>query len=97
MQLETKRLILRKPQISDWKDLVEGMGEYDVAKMLLKIPYPYKKKDAEEYLIRLVNRWKQKPQEDYTFFIELKSEKKIIGAIGIHRVDYFSGIATTGS
>ena len=97
MQLKTKRLILRKPKKEDWKDLVEGVGEYDVAKMLLVVPYPYKKKDAEEYLVKLVNRWKQKPQEDYTFFIELKSEKKVIGAIGIHRLDYFSGIGTTGS
>lgn len=35
MELETKRLILRKPQKSDWKDVVEGAGEYDVAKMVL--------------------------------------------------------------
>lgn len=49
MQLETKRLILRKPQKSDWKDLVEGVGEYDVAKMLLVVPHPYNKKDADTY------------------------------------------------
>ncbi len=44
MKLITKRLILRKPKKSDWKDLVEGVGEYDVAKMLLVVPHPYKKK-----------------------------------------------------
>jgi len=32
-----------------------------------------------------------------TLFIELKTEKKVIGAIGIHRIDYFSGVGTTGS
>lgn len=97
MELETKRLVLRKPKMSDWKDLVEGVGEYDVAKMLLKIPYPYKKKDADVYIKMVIKRWKQKKQEDYTFFIELKSEKKVIGAIGIHRIDNFSKIGTTGS
>ena len=97
MELKTKRLILRKPKKSDWKDLVEGVGEYDVAKMLLVVPHPYNKKDADTYIKTVIKRWKQKIQNDYTFFIELKSEKKVIGAIGIHRIDKFSGIGTTGS
>jgi ribosomal-protein-alanine N-acetyltransferase len=97
MILETKRLILRKPRKSDWKDLVEGVGEYDVAKMLLVVPHPYNKKDADTYIKMVIKRWKQKIQNDYTFFIELKSEKKIIGAIGIHRIESFSKIGTTGS
>jgi ribosomal-protein-alanine N-acetyltransferase len=97
MQLKTKRLILRPPKKSDWKDLVEGVGEYDVAKMLSKIPHPYNKKDAVDYLKKAVKRSKQKIENDYTFFIELKSEKKIIGAIGIHDIDSFSGVGRTGS
>jgi len=97
MELKTKRLILRKPKKSDWKDLVEGVGEYDVAKMLLKIPHPYKKKDADVYIKMVIKRWKQKKQEDYTFFVELKSEKKVIGAIGIHRIDWFSEVGATSS
>jgi len=97
MILETKRLILRKPKRSDWKDLVEGIGDYDVAEMLLKVPYPYVKKDAIDYLKKQEKRWKAKKKDDYTFVIELKSEKKVIGSIGIHRIDFFSGIGTTGS
>ncbi|MFZ3011630.1 MAG: GNAT family protein [Minisyncoccia bacterium] len=97
MQLKTKRLILKEPKKSDWKDLVEGVGEYDVAKMLSKIPHPYNKKDAVDYLRKAIKRWKQKVKDDYTFFIELKSEKKVIGAIGIHRIDNFSQTGTTGS
>jgi ribosomal-protein-alanine N-acetyltransferase len=97
MILETKRLILRKPKISDWKDIFEGIGQYDVSKMLLKVPYPYTKKDAIEYLKKQEKIWKSKDMKDYTFVIELKSEKKVIGAIGIHWIDFFSGIGTTGS
>lgn len=41
IKLETKRLILRKPRKSDWKDIVEGAGEYDIAKMMSNIPHPY--------------------------------------------------------
>ena len=97
MTIETKRLILRKPKISDWKDIVEGIGEYDIAKMLLKVPYPYKKKDADDFIKRMIKTWKDKEPSDYLFFIELKSEKKVIGAIGIHRIDKFSKTGETGS
>lgn len=97
MQLETKRLILRKPRMSDWKDVVEGIGEYDVSKMLVIVPYPYKKKDAEDFIKKAIKTWKQKNPSCYQFFIELKSEKKVIGAIGIHKVDRLSETGTTGS
>jgi ribosomal-protein-alanine N-acetyltransferase len=96
MELETKRLILRKPKMNDWKDIVEGVGEYDVAKMLVRVPYPYKKKDAEDFIKRRIKKWKQKNLDDYLFFIELKSEKKIIGAVGVHRIDKFFRTGTTG-
>ena len=97
MELETKRLILRKPKKSDWKDIVEGASEYGVAKMILGMPHPYKRKDAEDYINKTIKKWKQKVMDDYIFFIELKSEKKVIGAIGINRIDRFSRTGTTGS
>lgn len=97
MELETKRLILRKPKKSDWKDILEGVGEYDIAKMLLKVPHPYTEKDAKEFIKKILKRWRQKVQDDYLFYIEFKSEKKVIGAIGIHRIDNFSKTGMTGS
>jgi len=97
MELETKRLILRQPKKSDWKDIVEGVGEYDVSKMTSHIPYPYKKKDAEEFIKKVTKRFKQKIINDYLFYIELKSEKKVIGAIGIHKIDRISLTGETGS
>ena len=97
MELETERLILRKPKKNDWKDIVDGVGEYDVSKMLLKIPYPYVKKDAEDFIKRTLKKWRKKIKDDFLFLIELKSEKKVIGAIGIHKIDMFSRTGTTGS
>lgn len=97
MTLETKRLILRQPKKGDWQDLMEGVGEYDISRMLLRVPYPYKKKYAVDYIKLLLKKWAKKVKDDYTFYIELKSEKKVIGAIGIHRIDHFSGTGTTGS
>ncbi len=97
MKLETKRLILREPKTSDWKDIVEGIGEYDVCKWLFNTPYPYTKNDAEKFLKKKIAKWKQSIKDDYLFLIELKSEKKVIGAIEILRIDNFSKIGETGS
>lgn len=95
MKLETKRLILRTPRVSDWKDIVEGVGEFDVAKMTENIPHPYKKKDALWWIERAKKETRKKIS--YVFAIELKSEKKIIGVIDLCRVEKFSGTARTGS
>lgn len=95
MQLKTKRLILRKPKISDWKDLMEGVGNYDVAKMTEHIPYPYSKKEALKFITWALKKWGEKT--NYTFFIEQKKEKKVIGAIALIAINKFIGIATTAS
>lgn len=96
IRLETKRLILRKPVKNDWKDILEGAGEYDIAKMTM-MPHPYKKKDALDFIKRINKNWKQKVKNDYSFIIELKSKKKVIGGIGIHNINIFSGVGKTGS
>ena len=97
MILKTKRLILRPSRKSDWKDIVEGVGVLDVAKNLEVVPHPYKKKDALWWINRNIKRWKKKEKEDYTFVLELKDEKKVIGATGIHNIKKNSGTCTTGS
>lgn len=94
MKLETKRLILRKPRKSDWEDIVEGVGEYDVARMTKTIPHPYKREDADWFINNTLKNW---GKGSYTFLIELRSEKKVIGALGLSRVNEFNGTAHTGS
>jgi len=95
MRLETKRLILRTPKLKDADDIVEGIGEYDVSKMLLVVPYPYKKKDAIEYIKKVSGRLNKKTE--YIFYIELKSEKKVIGNISLGKINRLDNTATTGS
>lgn len=83
--------------MSDWKDITEGVGDIKVSRTMSSVPYPYKKKDAEWFIERALKKWSKKEKEDYSFSIELKSEKKIIGGIGLHKIDLFSGTAETGS
>jgi len=95
MKIETKRLTLREPRIRDWKDLVDGLNNLNISKNTLTIPYPYTKKDALEYLNRCSK--KKKDKKSYKFFIELRKEKKVIGAIDLNDYKKDQGTAETGS
>lgn len=88
MKLKTKRLILRSPTKKDVDDLVEGLNNLKVSRYLAKVPYPYRKKDAI-WWINHCNE-KKKRKDSYAFEIELRKEKKLIGACGLHRYDKFN-------
>ncbi|MEK6850344.1 MAG: GNAT family N-acetyltransferase [Nanoarchaeota archaeon] len=94
MILKTKRLILRPLKESDANSIVQNIDNLEVSKWLLVVPYPYARKDAL-FWIRSKKR-KKKSQIDCTFGIELKSEKAIIGAMGLHKVDRYQGCAEVG-
>lgn len=99
LELETKRLILRKPKIRDIKDIYSIINDIDIAKNISSMPYPYSLKMCEEYYGKKIKEWdnKAKEKKEYLFAIELKPIKKVIGFMGLHNVDTFSGIAETGS
>jgi RimJ/RimL family protein N-acetyltransferase len=96
MKLATKRLVLRNLKISDAEDIARNANNIWVSKNLLALPYPYKLKDAKWWIKDCSKNAKEKPRKDYTSAIELKSEKRFIGAIGLHHVDRFQGTAEMG-
>ncbi len=97
MILETKRLILRPPKESDWKDIVEGANDIAVAKNLLVLPYPYHKKHAIEFIKLNIKHASAKKTGKYEFFIELKKEHKIIGVTAVYVTPQDSKVCSTGS
>jgi RimJ/RimL family protein N-acetyltransferase len=62
-----------------------------------KVPHPYYKKDALEWIKRTIKKWNEKRKKDYSFVIELKKEKKVIGALGLHQIDGLNKTSETGS
>lgn len=92
MKIETERLILRKPAMKDIKDLIENINNLNVSRCLLVVPYPYTVKDARWW----INNCKEKPKDDPNFNIELKSEKKLIGGIGLANINNHQKTATLG-
>jgi|SRR3972149_6294123 len=97
MMLKTQRLILRKPRLSNWKNIFEACKDIEVTRYLADAPHPYKKKDAIDFIKICLKKWNQKEKKSYPFFIELKSEKKIIGVIEIFGYNKRHRICETGS
>lgn len=92
MILKTKRLILREWNKKDIQDIIEGVNNWNVVKWVVKVPYPYTKKDALDF----IKGCKKKRKDGYKFAIELKSEKKAIGGITIRDIDNYNGTASGG-
>jgi len=96
MILKTKRLILRPITLKDKKSITENINNINISKWLLIVPYPYKIKDAVWWINHTIKSSKEKDRKDYDFGIELKEEEKIIGGIGLSKVDRYAGTGTLG-
>ena len=76
--LETERLVLRSPTASDTSAIVAGMGEWEVARNLARVPHPYTQSDAEAFLARVG------VTADLVLGITLKCGAAYIGGCGAH-------------
>lgn len=90
MRLKTKRLILRSPAKKDLKDLVDGLNNLEVSRTFGVVPHPYTTRDALRWINKCSKEFRKKERESYQFGIELKSERKLVGVIGLNHIDYFN-------
>ncbi len=76
--LETERLVLRSPTLSDATAIAAGVGDWQVAKNLARVPHPYTQSDAEALLARVG------VTADLVLGITLKCGAAYIGGCGAH-------------
>ena len=96
MEIETDRLILREWKKEDKEDLIENINNVNIVKNLMKVPFPYGEKDAYWWINHCAENQKKESRENYEIAIELKSEGKPIGGIGLNGVDEFQNMAELG-
>jgi ribosomal-protein-alanine N-acetyltransferase len=77
--LKTERLTLRKPKISDLKEMVKVFNDSHASKFT-HIPHPYKLNHARDFL-RM--RMPEFGKDSYEFFVILNETKEIIGSAGL--------------
>jgi ribosomal-protein-alanine N-acetyltransferase len=96
MELNTARLRIREIEKSDASDLIENINDLEVSKNTLTFPHPYDDKEANLWINKCQEEARKKPRTTYDFAIELKSEKKLVGGIGLTNIDSFQGKTEIG-
>ena len=71
-EVTTERLVLRKPSHNDKSALIRQIGVWGVAKWLTRVPYPYTKSDADEFL---------QTTKDQTFNLCIFRKQTLIGGV----------------
>ena len=80
--LRTNRLILRPPCRKDEDRIIELAGNINVSRNLLRVPWPYERSDAKEWLSRVIGE--HDAGQPRAFAITLAETSELIGVIGIH-------------
>ncbi|NGM51287.1 GNAT family N-acetyltransferase [Caulobacter sp. 602-2] len=76
--IETRRLALRAPDMSDAPRIASLGADYAIPKMTTRMPWPYGQADAEEFVARVqAQDWSR----NATFAIELE-DAGVIGVLG---------------
>jgi ribosomal-protein-alanine N-acetyltransferase len=87
LEIHTQRLHLRPFEIGDAQRVAELAGDYDVAKMCSRVPYPYSTADAAEKIARHPHL--RENSIGYIFAVTLPREDadELIGSCGAFAVD----------
>jgi RimJ/RimL family protein N-acetyltransferase len=80
--LVTKRLTLRPPLEVDIDDITEAIGNPNVSRMLDRVPYPYFRKDAEDWLDHVTAEIEADQHMAFTIHRE-----RLIGAVTLSAFD----------
>lgn len=75
--IKTKKFILRPFQMSDAEEIAKNINDKIIARNLLTVPYPYKLKDAKEWL-------GMKKKDNINFCIEINGE--VSGSVSFNRI-----------
>ncbi len=82
IEIETKRLKLRRLRMSDAQRIATLCGDPSVARMIARAPLPYLPVAAEGWIMTLSAR---KPlNEEFVYAVDLEGEG-LVGAIGAHK------------
>ena len=74
--IETKRLVLRPPEEADLDTIVAEVYDFAVVRMLARVPFPYGRSDAEDFLA-----WSRRSREDVNMVIAKGG--KVIGCMAL--------------
>ncbi|MEQ9813581.1 MAG: GNAT family N-acetyltransferase [Azospirillaceae bacterium] len=80
-RLETPRLALRRHRKDDAAAIAEALQDWEVARWLARLPSPYTKSDALEWIGVATRNWNQ--GRDYQFVVCDRAAGDLIGHMGL--------------
>ena len=83
--LDTPRLRLRRLRPEDADDMFEYASNADVARFVVWSPHS-SRADSLDFILLVASEYTSPDPKSWTWGIELKTEKKIIGTINVFRV-----------
>lgn len=83
--IKSKKFLLRPYKRTDEKSLIRNINHKDINKYTTRIPFPYKKKDAKNWINHCINLEKKKKKNEINFAIDVYGE--VIGGIGFMNIE----------
>lgn len=83
--LKSKGFILRPYRKGDEKSIINNINDRDIYKYTLRIPYPYKPKNAKQWIAKCRKLAKKKKKTEINFAIDIKSN--VIGGISLMNIE----------
>ena len=80
--IETERLLLRRYEDNDAPALAPLANDWDVARWLPNLPYPYAESDALDFIAKA--RVLLDEKRDYQLAITRKEDGAVLGTVGVH-------------
>lgn len=77
IRIETARLLLRPVAEQDLDAIVAGINDFEVSKMLARVPYPYARRDAESFLAAT------REQEGRNIALTVVDGGGVVGGLGL--------------
>lgn len=86
--LTTSRLVLRPPMLEDIDDLAEIANNAEIAKMTSRMPHPYSRDDALEFITAVING----KMEGHIYAVTLAETGRLIGMTAVENRNRFGGL-----
>jgi ribosomal-protein-alanine N-acetyltransferase len=94
LEFNGKKVTIRKLKLSDAGELYKNVNDKEIARWTLTIPYPYPEEEAVKFIRK--THYQIKTNKGYVFGIVLKDTGKIIGAIGLIKINWTHKNAEAG-
>lgn len=84
MIIITKKFTLRPFKQTDAKNIAKYINDKAIFNNTLHIPYPYKLKDAREWLAKTIPQYQKRKPRNFHLAIEIRGE--VVGSVGLMEI-----------